>query len=125
MRSIGYIKTLDGDKFQLTTRGNEAKELGGHKKFLKYKKNERSFLNYQRWTTGGLIFATALAALSPVAIEWVKNKDTKADAHKTQPPYAQPYPTVDTFVLVPYSEYRKIKRATTQQLLEKGKKPQK
>ena len=68
----GYIHDPDSTQrfWELTDRGKLMKELGGHKKYKKYRRTEITALNNQRKINAWLIAATILAAIMPFVIAY-------------------------------------------------------
>jgi hypothetical protein len=65
-----YIKdpVITESFWRLTERGDLMKELGGHRKFQRYRRRELRVLQNQQTNTILLIFATALAAIMPFVV---------------------------------------------------------
>ena len=62
----GYINTPDHTrKWVLNEKGKLMKELGGHKKYVRYRLREINILKNQNFINWCLIIATALAAIMP------------------------------------------------------------
>jgi hypothetical protein len=107
MINNGYFLDHEFDRyFSVTEKGNLAKELGGHLAYRKYRAKEINVIRNQWLINALLILATYAAALSPVIVELVKNKQVT----ELSP---QPAPSVivkiDTAVLNAYIEGLKSK----------------
>lgn len=72
MEQEGYIKPSGNVyvPYELTEQGIKAKELGGIKEYIKYRKAELNIFYSQRNVNRWLIFATILAALSPAVFDF-------------------------------------------------------
>lgn len=104
--SSGYIEKID-NHYILTQRGLLAKELGGDKKFKKYRAAELNINNYQRKINYCLIFIAILSIISPFIMEYGKTKKwwlNEAESKTVLPIQNKIDVHVDTILLKSYIE---------------------
>jgi hypothetical protein len=113
----GYIEEpkIQEDYWQLTPIGFLVKELGGHKKYQKYRKREIGLITHQGIINIALILATALAAIMP----WIVAATCKSRIILDYPAQSSRQDThIDTVLLRKVVDDEMQKRLSSQPLKE-------